>query len=50
MEFEFIPETANVEHPNTARVVIGDDESEMSMMGISIGGGKIETLVLKRYG
>ena len=39
MEFEFIPETGHTDHPNTARVVIGDCQSEMSMVGISIGGG-----------
>ena len=42
LQFEFIPETANREHPNTARLVMGDDENEMSVEGISIGGGKIE--------
>ena len=42
LEYEFIPETANTEHPNTARLVFGDDEGEMSIVGISIGGGKIE--------
>ncbi|MBT2581902.1 L-serine ammonia-lyase, iron-sulfur-dependent subunit beta [Planococcus sp. ISL-109] len=49
MKFEFIPETGNVDHPNTARVVIGDDESEMSMVGISIGGGKIEITELNGF-
>ena len=29
LQFEFIPETANTEHPNTARIVMGDDEWEM---------------------
>ncbi len=42
LEFEFITETANKEHPNTARIVLGDENSEMSVEGISIGGGKIE--------
>lgn len=42
MEFEFIPEEAHKEHPNTARIVMSDDEGEMSVEGISIGGGKIE--------
>ncbi|MBM7608318.1 L-serine dehydratase [Lysinibacillus composti] len=41
-EFEIIPETANKEHPNTARIVMGDENGEMSVEGISIGGGKIE--------
>ncbi len=39
---EFIPEEAHKEHPNTARLVMGDDSGEMSVEGISIGGGKIE--------
>src|SRR5690606_6690703 len=38
MEFEFIAESGHTDHPNTARVVIGDSQSEMSMVGISIGG------------
>lgn len=42
LTFEFIPEEAHKEHPNTARIVMGDDESELSVEGISIGGGKIE--------
>ena len=42
LTFEFIPETAHKEHPNTARLVMGDDEAEMCVEGISIGGGKIE--------
>lgn len=49
MSYEFIPETGNVDHPNTARIVIGDDKSEMSMMGISIGGGKIEITELNGF-
>ena len=42
LTFEFIAEQAHKEHPNTARIVMGDDESELSVEGISIGGGKIE--------
>ncbi len=42
MEFEFIPEEAHKEHPNTARIVMSDEDGEMSVEGISIGGGKIE--------
>ncbi|MFF5993274.1 L-serine ammonia-lyase, iron-sulfur-dependent subunit beta [Lysinibacillus sp. KU-BSD001] len=42
MSFEFIPEEAHKEHPNTARLVMGDEVGEMSVEGISIGGGKIE--------
>lgn len=42
MQYEFIPEEAHKEHPNTARLVMSDDNGEMSVEGISIGGGKIE--------
>ncbi|OCS87631.1 L-serine ammonia-lyase, iron-sulfur-dependent subunit beta [Caryophanon tenue] len=42
LAYTFIPETAHMEHPNTTRIVMGDDEGEMSVVGISIGGGKIE--------
>ncbi|MFC4409253.1 L-serine ammonia-lyase, iron-sulfur-dependent subunit beta [Chungangia koreensis] len=42
LEFEFIPEDAHADHPNTAKLVIGDDEGVMEITGISIGGGKIE--------
>ncbi|MCM3315776.1 L-serine ammonia-lyase, iron-sulfur-dependent subunit beta [Rummeliibacillus stabekisii] len=49
LEFEFIPETDHTEHPNTARIVIGDDDTEMSIVGISIGGGTIEITELNGF-
>lgn len=49
MTYEFIPESAHTEHPNTARVVIGDQNGEMEMIGISIGGGKIEITELNGF-
>lgn len=49
LSFEFIPETAHTEHPNTARIVIGDGEQEMSIVGISIGGGKVELVELNGF-
>ncbi|REJ22480.1 L-serine ammonia-lyase, iron-sulfur-dependent subunit beta [Caldibacillus debilis] len=30
------------DHPNTARLHIGDEEGELELVGVSIGGGKIE--------
>lgn len=42
LQFEIIPETANKEHPNTARIILNDEKQEMSIEAISIGGGKIE--------
>lgn len=49
LTFEFITETGSVEHPNTARIIIGDENSEMSMVGISIGGGSIEITELNDF-
>lgn len=49
MDFEFIEEPAAVEHPNTARLVIGNDEEEMELIGVSIGGGKIEITELNGF-
>ncbi|GEK32602.1 L-serine ammonia-lyase, iron-sulfur-dependent subunit beta [Kurthia sibirica] len=49
LTFEFITETGSVDHPNTARIVIGDGDSEMSMVGISIGGGSIEITELNDF-
>ena len=38
-----------MEHPNTARIEIGDGEKEMSMVGVSIGGGSIEIAELNGF-
>src|SRR5699024_3244725 len=38
----FIEESAGVDHPNTARLVIGDGTDQLELIGVSIGGGKIE--------
>ncbi|MCU9612147.1 L-serine ammonia-lyase, iron-sulfur-dependent subunit beta [Caldibacillus lycopersici] len=42
LEVKFFEEKEVPEHPNTARLVIGDDEGELELVGLSIGGGKIE--------
>lgn len=49
LTFEFITESDHPEHPNTARIVIGDNDTEMSMVGISIGGGAIEITELNGF-
>ncbi|UII57377.1 L-serine ammonia-lyase, iron-sulfur-dependent subunit beta [Cytobacillus spongiae] len=49
MEIEFIEEDALSEHPNTARIQIGDDQGELELVGISIGGGKIEITELNGF-
>lgn len=47
--YEFIPEEEEMDHPNTAKVVIGDEESVMELTGISIGGGKMEVVELNGF-
>lgn len=42
IEIHFYKEDGIPDHPNTARLHIGDDEGELELVGISIGGGKIE--------
>ena len=49
LTFEFIPEEEEMEHPNTAKLVIGDSNSVMELTGISIGGGKIEVVELNGF-
>lgn len=50
MKFEFIPMAEESPyHPNTAKVVIGDEESVMELTGISIGGGKMEVVELNGF-
>ena len=49
LTFEFIPEEEEMSHPNTTKIVIGDSKSVMELMGISIGGGKIEVIELNGF-
>ncbi|MGE8204123.1 L-serine ammonia-lyase, iron-sulfur-dependent subunit beta [Heyndrickxia sp. NPDC080065] len=49
LEIEFFAETAIPDHPNTAKILIGDEEGEMELVGISIGGGKIEITELNGF-
>ncbi|MBD1380007.1 L-serine ammonia-lyase, iron-sulfur-dependent subunit beta [Metabacillus arenae] len=45
----FFEEDAITDHPNTARVIIGDDQGQLELVGISIGGGKIEIIELNGF-
>lgn len=49
IDVNFQEEDAVPIHPNTARVCIGDDEGELELVGISIGGGKIEITELNGF-
>ncbi|MTH52704.1 L-serine ammonia-lyase, iron-sulfur-dependent, subunit beta [Bacillus mangrovi] len=49
MKVTFHEEDAVTDHPNTARVIIGDDSGQLELVGISIGGGKIEITELNGF-
>ncbi|WP_338781898.1 L-serine ammonia-lyase, iron-sulfur-dependent subunit beta [Metabacillus sp. FJAT-52054] len=49
MKVTFLEEEAVTDHPNTARVIIGDDHGQLELVGISIGGGKIEITELNGF-
>lgn len=37
------------EHPNTARIKLSDDQEQIEVVGVSIGGGKIEVLQINGF-
>lgn len=49
LEIEFIEDSAGVDHPNTARLMIGDEDDQVELVGISIGGGKVEITELNGF-
>ena len=49
LEVTFYEEEALTDHPNTAKVIIGDEQNELELVGISIGGGKIEITELNGF-
>ncbi|MDQ0217118.1 L-serine ammonia-lyase, iron-sulfur-dependent, subunit beta [Peribacillus cavernae] len=49
IRIKFIEEEAVTDHPNTAKIMMGDEKGEMELAGISIGGGKIEIIELNGF-
>ncbi|MGE7661862.1 L-serine ammonia-lyase, iron-sulfur-dependent subunit beta [Peribacillus sp. NPDC097197] len=49
MDIAFQEEEAVPEHPNTVKITVGDDADELELVGISIGGGKIEIIELNEF-
>ncbi|GEL75916.1 L-serine ammonia-lyase, iron-sulfur-dependent subunit beta [Tenuibacillus multivorans] len=49
MDVEFIEEEGSADHPNTARIKMGDDQGDFELVGISIGGGKAEITELNGF-
>jgi L-serine dehydratase len=49
IKITFIEETAITDHPNTVKIQIGDKDGNLELVGISIGGGKIEIIELNGF-
>jgi L-serine dehydratase len=49
LAFEFIIENEVSHHPNTVKIVMDKNGRSMSLMGISIGGGKVEIKELNGF-
>jgi L-serine dehydratase len=49
IEVKFVTETAVPEHPNTVKINLFDEEKELEVVGISIGGGTIEITELNSF-
>lgn len=49
IEVEFVVENLITDHPNTVRIHLYDDENELNVVGVSIGGGTIEITELNSF-
>ncbi len=49
IKIKFLEEEAITDHPNTARIRMGDEQGEIELVGISIGGGKVEIIELNGF-
>lgn len=49
IEVMFIEEDAIADHPNTARIRVSDEKETIEVVGISIGGGKIQITELNGF-
>ncbi|WP_284139912.1 MULTISPECIES: L-serine ammonia-lyase, iron-sulfur-dependent subunit beta [unclassified Virgibacillus] len=46
---QFIEDSAATDHPNTARLIVGNEKDSIELVGISIGGGKVEITELNGF-
>ncbi len=49
MEIDFFEESGKTDHPNTVRLVIGNEDEQLEIVGVSIGGGKVEITELNGF-
>ena len=47
--FVFMKEEAVTDHPNTMKVILRRNEKALELVGISIGGGKIEIIEMNGF-
>lgn len=49
IDVTFVEEEAVSDHPNTARITLSDETDTLEVVGVSIGGGKIEIIELNGF-
>ncbi|MCH5584938.1 L-serine ammonia-lyase, iron-sulfur-dependent subunit beta [Shimazuella sp. AN120528] len=49
IDVRFVESEEIADHPNTARIHLSDDQGKLEVVGISIGGGKIEIVELNGF-
>ena len=49
IDIEFIPSDEQTDHPNTARIVLEDADEKLEVVGVSVGGGKVEIIEIQGF-
>lgn len=49
LDITFLEDTAATSHPNTVRIQVGNDQNNLEVVGISIGGGKVQIIELNGF-
>lgn len=49
IEIEFIPSNEETDHPNTAKIQLEDEKGRIEVIGVSIGGGKVEIIQIQGF-
>ncbi|SFD86824.1 L-serine dehydratase [Bacillus sp. OV194] len=49
IDIKMTEEDALTDHPNTAKIILGDQNGKIQLVGVSIGGGKIEIVELNGF-
>lgn len=49
LDLEITPDHSPTEHPNTARVQLGNDDEVFELVGISTGGGRVEVVEVNGF-